>query len=156
MHIETVQSFLKFQPATAGVIVTAGILAILLAVSFLIHVRLGRRLHRALQIINKNDSALASLSAEFQAQALLNRQISADLDELRKRLIEKEEAPATPYPVWGGESAINLNRRGQILKLARKGKSISEIAYDLNTSQGEVELLLKVHDLAQKTLEQKT
>jgi DNA-binding NarL/FixJ family response regulator len=57
-----------------------------------------------------------------------------------------------PTTAWSNPALpMNLNRRGQILRLSRKGKSVAEIASDLHVAQGEVELLLKVHDFGQKT-----
>jgi DNA-binding NarL/FixJ family response regulator len=101
------------------------------------------------QLANR-DSALSNLAAELEAQALLARQMSLDLDELRKRLTNQEEV-TPPLSIWSSPGApVNLNRRGQILRLSRKGKTVAEIAQDLNVAQGEVELLLKVHDLNQK------
>lgn len=102
-----------------------------------------------LQLANR-DSALTNLAAELEAQALLTRQMSMDLEELRKRLANHEDA-TPPVSVWSSlDTPVNLNRRGQILRLSRKGKSVAEIARDLNIAQGEVDLLLKVHDLNQK------
>ena len=72
------------------------------------------------------------------------------LGELRGRLDIQEQAARPGAPVWPSETpSIQLNRRGQILRLAGKGRSIAEIAVDLGVSQGEVELLLKVQDLGE-------
>jgi hypothetical protein len=102
--------------------------------------------------VDRCEKTVSNLSAELEAQALLARQMSMDLEEMRKRLLSHEEAGQADSPVWSFASGpLNLNRRGQILRLSRKGKSVAEIAQDLNVAQGEVELLLKVHDLSQKT-----
>jgi uncharacterized coiled-coil protein SlyX len=99
------------------------------------------------------EQAISKLAAELEAQALLARQMSVDLEELRHRLLCREETmQAAPATAWSNPALpMNLNRRGQILRLSRKGKSVAEIASDLHVAQGEVELLLKVHDLGQKT-----
>jgi hypothetical protein len=77
-------------------------------------------------------------------------ELSLQLGELRDRLEVQEQSAQATVPVWPSEtSAIQLNRRGQILRLAGKGRSIAEIALDLGVSQGEVELLLKVQDLSE-------
>ena len=95
---------------------------------------------------------MANLAAELEAQALLARQMSVDLEELRKRVMSREETGQPAAPGWAsGGLPLNLNRRGQILRLSKKGKSVAEIANDLNVAQGEVELLLKVCDLSQNT-----
>ena len=64
-------------------------------------------------------------------------------------MAESERGSSVPA-LWASEpSSVNLNRRGQVLKLYRKGKTTAEIAADLKISQGEVDLLVKVHDLGQ-------
>jgi hypothetical protein len=104
---------------------------------------------------DSKDTRSATLAAELDAQALVVRQMSLDLQELRKRLEDHNESIQSAAPLWASaDMPVNLNRRGQILRLSRKGKSIPEIARDLNVAQGEVELLLKVHDLSQKSFEQ--
>jgi hypothetical protein len=77
-------------------------------------------------------------------------ELSLALGELRGRVELQEQSPQARVPAWPSEtSSIQLNRRGQILRLAEKGRSIAEIAGDLGVSQGEVELLLKVQDLGE-------
>jgi DNA-binding NarL/FixJ family response regulator len=100
------------------------------------------------------DRSAALFASELEGQALLVRQMSIDLEELRRRLAEQNESVQPVAPLWASDMPVNLNRRGQIIRLSRKGKSIAEIANDLNVAQGEVELLLKVHDLSQKKSEQ--
>ncbi len=67
----------------------------------------------------------------------------AELEALRARL-SVVEARAAP-PDWAPQG-LNLNRRGQVLRLHGKGRTTAEIATDLQISQGEVELLVKLHD----------
>ncbi len=81
-------------------------------------------------------------------------EIVTELETLRAQLAAVHPQPATPQE-WStpdrAPSALNLNRRGQILRLHGKGRSTAEIASDLQISQGEVELLLKVHDWSATT-----
>jgi hypothetical protein len=65
-------------------------------------------------------------------------ELVAELETLRARLtmVESRAAPADWAP-----HAVNLNRR-----LHGKGRTTAEIATDLQISQGEVELLVKLHD----------
>jgi hypothetical protein len=78
------------------------------------------------------------------------RQLAAEVEHIRVRLSECEPvrnaASGWPLPE---PAAVNLNRRGQILRLHRRGKSVPEIASALHVSQGEIELLVKVHDISQ-------
>jgi len=70
-------------------------------------------------------------------------ELVAEVEALRARLavVESRAAPSDWAP-----QAVNLNRRGQILRLHGKGRTTAEIASDLQISQGEVELLVKLHD----------
>jgi DNA-binding NarL/FixJ family response regulator len=109
--------------------------------------------HLTLQI-RSGDKTAKALASELEAQALLVRQMSMDLEELRKGVAHRSELQQSAPPSWSGSGVpVNLNRRGQVIRLSRKGKSIAEIAQDLNVAQGEVELLLKVHDLSQQKAE---
>jgi hypothetical protein len=104
---------------------------------------------------NSGDRSKAEMVRDLETHAQLIRQMSTDIEELRKRLSERNEQMGPSLPLWSSADVpVNLNRRGQIIRLSRKGKSIPEIAQDLNVAQGEVELLLKVHDLSQQKLEQ--
>jgi DNA-binding NarL/FixJ family response regulator len=75
-------------------------------------------------------------------------EVVTELETLRAQLASAESRPAPQE--WSEPdrptASMNLNRRGQILRLHGKGRSTAEIASDLQVSQGEVELLLKVHD----------
>jgi hypothetical protein len=75
-------------------------------------------------------------------------EVVTELETLRARLAAVEARPAVPdwTPPEVTAQSLNLNRRGQILRLHGKGRSTAEIASDLQISQGEVELLVKVHD----------
>ncbi len=75
-------------------------------------------------------------------------EVVAELETLRTQVAAAEPRPVPPE--WAAvdrpAASLNLNRRGQILRLHGKGRSTAEIASDLQISQGEVELILKVHD----------
>ncbi len=43
--------------------------------------------------------------------------------------------------------SLNLNRRGQVLRLHRRGDSASDIASALRMGPGEVQLMIKVYEL---------
>jgi hypothetical protein len=70
-------------------------------------------------------------------------EMAAEFETLRVRLAAAE---SRPVPADWVPQAVNLNRRGQILRLHGKGRTAAEIAADLQISQGEVELVVKVHD----------
>lgn len=70
-------------------------------------------------------------------------ELVAELEGLRALLATVESRAA---PVGWAPQAVNLNQRGQVLRLHGKGRTTAEIATDLQISQGEVELLVKLHD----------
>jgi len=148
-----VSSSLSAVPSALIVTLSGGLLAVLaLAAGGFVFLR--RRIQALAGEVSGRERSSAVLASELEAQALLVRQMSIDLEELRKRLSEQMESAQPAIPLWASDMPVNLNRRGQIIRLSRKGKSIAEIASDLNVAQGEVELLLKVHDLSQKKSEQ--
>ncbi len=85
--------------------------------------------------------------ADFDARL---REVISEVESMRVQIANTDARSSNRD--WGaaepGPTALNLNRRGQILRLHGKGRSSAEIASDLQISQGEVELLLKVHDLS--------
>jgi DNA-binding NarL/FixJ family response regulator len=89
---------------------------------------------------------LALLSRRSLTRAELEGRLTelvAELETLRARVAVVESRAA---PVDWAPQAVNLNRRGQVLRLHGKGRTTAEIATDLQISQGEVELLVKLHD----------
>jgi hypothetical protein len=70
--------------------------------------------------------------------------LSAAFEQIRERLDE----PAPPPTVtWSGSPAVNLTRRGQVLRLFRRGDSPRQIASSLGMRKGEVDLIVKVHQM---------
>ena len=131
------------------IIPVAGILLLVCVVFAILFLMLRSRIQRVAAQVRSRDKAATNLASELEAQALLVRQMSMDLEELRRQLAHHQEPVQPSVPLWASpDLPVNLNRRGQILRLSRKGKSVAEIAHDLNVAQGEVELLLKVHDLS--------
>lgn len=50
---------------------------------------------------------------------------------------------------WASQAqSLNLNRRGQVLRLHRRGESAAEIASSLRMGQGEVKLIIKVYEIS--------
>jgi hypothetical protein len=87
---------------------------------------------------------------DFESLEARVAHLVAEMDELREG--EGERDAGRPAPVgWAPEVAgVNLNRRGQVLRLRRRGRTVEEIASTLQMSRGEVELMVKVHELSQK------
>jgi hypothetical protein len=60
----------------------------------------------------------------------------------------RTEAPAEIKRPTAGQQALNLNKRGQVLRMRRRGENPETIAAALSMPRNEVDLLLKVHQLA--------
>lgn len=75
------------------------------------------------------------------------KQLQNQLEQLQSQVAEVEQR-RMPAADWSAEPAsVNLNRRGQVIRLHRRGESSSQIASALGLSQGEVRLIVKVHEL---------
>ncbi len=65
---------------------------------------------------------------------------------------EREEA-ARPAPVPVAGQPLNLNKRGQVLRMRRRGENPETIAAALSIPRNEVDLLLKVHQMSLEQVE---
>lgn len=75
-------------------------------------------------------------------------ELESGLKGLEERIVELETS-RTPAAEWFADTgAVNLNSRGQVLRLHRRGESADHIASLLGLSHGEVKLIIKVHELS--------
>lgn len=82
---------------------------------------------------------------ELRAAEQVNA-VRGEIAQIVARLEEVEHVK-NPLLTWGAQpAAVNLSRRGQVLRLHRRGTSIPEIASALKLSRGEVKLIIRVHD----------
>ncbi len=96
-------------------------------------------------------------TAELQAlvlKSVTHDQLSAAASLLSHRLeslesrVENASQQRQEYAEWVSEAeSLNLNRRGQVLRLHRRGDSASDIASSLRIGQGEVRLIIKIYEL---------
>lgn len=84
-------------------------------------------------------------------QFLKNR--LAELAESIERLRAEHEEAARPSPVPTSGQPLNLNKRGQVLRMRRRGENPETIAAALSIPRNEVDLLLKVHQMSLEQLE---
>ena len=68
-------------------------------------------------------------------------QVTQTAEQLKVQLAELEKPQGLPA------QPINLNKRGQILRMRRRGERLETIAGALSIPRNEVELLIKVQDL---------
>ncbi len=74
--------------------------------------------------------------------------MAAEVEELKFRLREAEERAGVLVAPEAPRSGLNLGKRTQALRLFRRGDTPSQIAAVLGLPLAEVELLLKVHQMA--------
>lgn len=79
-----------------------------------------------------------------QQESLENR--LAQVTEALERIQSQEPRAERPSPAPG--QALNLNKRGQVLRMRRRGEKPETIAGALGIPRNEVDLLLKVHQMA--------
>lgn len=70
--------------------------------------------------------------------------------EAAERMQLQLEETARPTPATQPGQSLNLNKRGQVLRMQRRGETPETIAAALRIPQNEVALLLKVHELSRE------
>lgn len=66
---------------------------------------------------------------------------------LEERLANLEASKADQLNWVAGTESLNLNKRGQVLRLHRRGDSVPDIASALRVGLGEVKLMIKVQEI---------
>jgi hypothetical protein len=77
----------------------------------------------------------------------------AEVLETAERLRTEREENARQSPVPAAGQPLNLNKRGQVLRMRRRGENPETIAAALLIPQNEVDLLLKVHQMSLEQVE---
>jgi hypothetical protein len=78
-----------------------------------------------------------------ESEKLVVRGLKDEVEKLRESMTRLEEAPSG-HPIGVG---ISLTKRGQVLRMHRRGEAVPSIAAALETPSNEIALLLKVHAL---------
>ena len=73
--------------------------------------------------------------------------VRASLDVVRADLHEMREHTGMLVAPAPARSGLNLNKRGQVLQMSRRGQSSEQIASTLGLPVTEVDLLVKVHQI---------
>jgi len=82
----------------------------------------------------------------------LERRIAEVLEVAERLRAEREEA-TRPSPGPAAGQPLNLNKRGQVLRMRRRGENPETIAAALSIPRNEVDLLLKVHQMSLEQVE---
>jgi hypothetical protein len=92
----------------------------------------------------------SSTRAEVQRLESAFSELRANVDALHARIHELEARERCTTTARGG-LALNLTAKSQVLKLSRNGQSARTIANTLGVPEGEVEFLLKVQRLLNRS-----
>jgi DNA invertase Pin-like site-specific DNA recombinase len=82
----------------------------------------------------------------------LESRVAQVLEAVERLRVERDET-ARPSPVAAAGQPLNLNKRGQVLRMRRRGENPETIAGALGIPRHEVDLLLKVHQMALESVE---
>jgi len=93
---------------------------------------------------------MAKLEAQVQQAAELTGRIGA----FERRIEELERAVPTSEVSVGKAGSLNGTVRSKVLKMHRLGQPPERIADSLRVPKGEVELLVKVHQIVMRPYEQ--
>ena len=124
---------------------------VLLLISLVVCAMLIGGLKRQIQeLAYKAEDSRAVVDAIRTCVAVLE-QFNPKLVEARLSEIENQKPVVVPEP--SSPAVVGTSRRGQVLRLARRGETPAHIAETLGVSQGEVNLTLKLRDLFSPTVQ---
>jgi hypothetical protein len=84
-------------------------------------------------------------------RGLSPQELRLRLDDFAIRLQEAEERSSAGAPSAAHiKPSLNLNKRNQVIRMSRRGQAATQIAASLSLPRKQVELLLKIHNLASK------
>lgn len=127
--------------------------AILAGASVVLGAAAGAGVVALLLYFGRNLRVLREKMSAFEAVPQKWGELGEVMNAMEGRIADLEEG-RTPPAEWFSEAGpVNLNRRGQVLRLHRRGESAGQIASVLGLSQGEVKLIVKVHDLGRAGVE---
>lgn len=112
-------------------------LAAALAACLYLFITVQSRLTAVYKKCQREQMGVTNVIGELRAEL---RCVKTGIDELERRA-QAAEAAALPQP----GSAININKRAQVIRLAKRGERPDQIAATLRLPQNEVNLVLKVH-----------
>ncbi|HXA68206.1 MAG TPA: hypothetical protein VNV82_23790 [Bryobacteraceae bacterium] len=104
--------------------------------------------------LNRKVEKLRIRLAKFEAQMEQTTDLSPAVGELKKKIEELEPAaPGIEIPT-GKPASLNGTVRSKVLKMHRLGQPVERIADSLRVPKGEVDLLVKVHQIVMRPYEQ--
>ncbi|HVY91890.1 MAG TPA: hypothetical protein VHA14_04040 [Bryobacteraceae bacterium] len=96
----------------------------------------------------KREQSVAALAATIAALTLKIEQAAREPNPEAPAAKRNEAATEPALPLRKSRPGINLNWRIQALRLLRRGQDIGHVSTALGVSRREIELLIRVHQLA--------
>jgi hypothetical protein len=100
--------------------------------------------------LSRTIEKLRNRLGKCEAQIQLASDISAGVSALRKRIDELEAGAPAVESATGKPLSLNGTVRSKVLKMHRLGQPVERIADNLRVPQGEVDLLVKVHQIVMR------
>jgi hypothetical protein len=116
---------------------------IALAISLIVFLGLFSGLSRTVE-------KLRSRMGKFETQVQQAAELSAGISGLKTRIEELESGPPGSEIPTGKPASLNGTVRSKVLKMHRLGQPIERIADNLRVPKGEVDLLVKVHQIVMR------
>jgi hypothetical protein len=104
--------------------------------------------------LNRTVEKLRSRLTKFEAQMQQVTELTAGIGELKRKIEELETAPPSGEIPLGKPASLNGTIRSKVLKMHRLGQPADRIADNLRVPKGEVDLLVKVHQIVMRPYEQ--
>ena len=96
---------------------------------------------------------LRSRMSKFEAQIQQAKDLSAAVTRLTSRIEELESANSAIEAPTMVPGSLSGTVRGKVLKMHRLGQPVEKIAENLRVPKGEVDLLVKVHQIVMRPYE---
>jgi hypothetical protein len=98
-------------------------------------------------LIRGSRKAALRRSAEREAARIEMDQLRSELSGLKTTMDQLQQFQAERQAALVPQASINLTKRGQILRMSRRGETPQHISAALSLPQKEVNLTLKIHKM---------
>jgi len=104
--------------------------------------------------LSRTIEKLRSRLGKFEAQMQQGSDLRAGIDGLKSRIEGLETGAPANETATGKPASLNGTVRSKVLKMHRLGQPVDKIADRLRVPKGEVDLLVKVHQIVMRPYEQ--
>jgi hypothetical protein len=104
--------------------------------------------------LSRTVEKLRTRISKLEAQVQQATELAAGIGGLRSRIEELESGAPASEILPGKAASLNGTVRSKVLKMHRLGQPIDRIADNLRVPKGEVDLLVKVHQIVMRPYQQ--